>query len=58
MVVSTVTHGTTRSSDSQTAAVELVTRSVTEFGCLVHKLVEGRENVVCKLNLSNRSLSH
>lgn len=58
VVVSTVAHGTAGRSDRQTAAVELVSGSVPELGGLVDQLVESRKDVICELDLCNRSLAH
>jgi len=53
VVQSAVPNCPIRRPDRQLAAIELITRSVSEFGGLVHYLVEGWENVVSKLHLGD-----
>ena len=53
MVMSTMTDGTVWRTDGKFAAVELVSGPVSKLGSLINNLIEGRENVIRKLHLSD-----
>ena len=54
MIQSTVTDSSVRRADSKLSTVKLIARAIPELCSLIYYLVEGWENVVCKLHLSNR----
>ena len=57
VVESPMADGAPSCPDGEFSAIELVSASVSVFGCLVHELVKSRENVVCELDLRDRPIA-
>ena len=56
--MSAVSNSSARSPDGQTADIPVVSTTVSELGGFVHNLIEGREDVVGKLDLCNGGVAN
>lgn len=57
-VASSRREDTIRGADCECSAVEVSAAAVAVFGCLVHNLIYGRVDIICKLDLCHRCHAH